>query len=443
MKRRLNLLLVALVVLSALPAAAAVTPAGDASDANAAATATENAREEARANYTRLYIDTDDSYRDAKPGESLEYTVTVKNGESETVTVDPHLFAGPMTEFPLEDEWVSIDGPSSIDPGETAEYAVTVEIPADAETANYRGLVAFTDETVTYPGRPPRPLHAAHVSAEVWREPTVTIRSNTYVHGQVEAGESFTRELVVENTGDSAVPLSPEVKTERRRCSGHCPNQINPSWIDIDSPNQVAAGETATVSITVSPPEEAERGRYDAEINLGLKDPNRPEGDTHWQRVRANFVVWKQPSQAFETHFAVSEETENLTLTLSPNRYYGATDAEEAGFDVEFVGPDGDVVEAERVRVTDSGSVDLSGERSPRARTDGEYAVSGGHSEFVYRVAEPAAGEWTLRVTPENTIGFQYEITREEATENDDGAGDDGSGDDAAGDDTTDTETDA
>jgi hypothetical protein len=272
----------------------------------------------------------------------------------------------------------------------------------------------------------------------VWREPTVTIRSDTYVHGQVEAGESFTRELVVENTGDSAVPLSPEVKTERRRCSGHCPNQINPSWIDIDSPNQVAAGETATVSITVSPPEEAERGRYDAEINLGLKDPNRPEGDTHWQRIRANFVVWKQPSQAFETHFAVSEETENLTLTLSPNRYYGATDAEEAGFDVEFVGPDGDVVEAERVRVTDSGSVDLSGERSPRARTDGEYAVSGGHSEFVYRVAEPAAGEWTLRVTPENTIGFQYEITREEATENDDGARDD-----AVGDDTTDTETDA
>ena len=96
MKRRLNLLLVALVVLSALPAAAAVTPAGDASEANPAAnaTATENAREEARANYTRLYIDTDDSYRDAKPGESLEYTVTVKNGESEAVTVDPHLFAG-------------------------------------------------------------------------------------------------------------------------------------------------------------------------------------------------------------------------------------------------------------------------------------------------------------------------------------------------------------
>jgi hypothetical protein len=263
----------------------------------------------------------------------------------------------------------------------------------------------------------------------------VTVRSDTYVHGQVEAGESFTRELVVENTGDGAVPLNPEVKTERRRCSGHCPDQINPSWIDIDSPNQVAAGETATVSITVSPPEEADRGRYDAEINLGLKDPNRPEGDTHWQRVRANFVVWKQPSEPFETDFAVSERTETLTLTLSPNRYYGASDAEAAGFDVEFVGPDGDVVEAERVRVTDGGSVDLSGERSRRARTDGEYAVSGGRSEFVYRVAEPDAGEWTLRVRPEDTIGFRYEITREEAT------AEGGAGDGDAGGDTTDTET--
>ncbi|QIB76297.1 hypothetical protein GL213_01160 [Halogeometricum borinquense] len=419
MKRRHNLLLVALVVLSAIPAAAAV-PAVD--SGNTAAAAAENtsaaaAQEETKANYTRLFIDAEDSYRDAKPGETLEYTVTVKNGEEESVKVNPHLVTTPMSEYPMEKKWVSIDGPSNIDAGETAKYTVSVEIPEDVETADYRGLVAFTDETVAYPGRPSRPIHATHLSADVWREPTVKILSDTYLNGQVKAGDSFTREVVIENTGDSAVPLSPEVKTERRHCRGHCPDKLNPSWIDIDSPSQVAAGEKATVSITVSPPENADRGRYDTEINLGLKDPNREEGDDYWQRIDANFVVWTQPSEPFETSFQVSEETDNLSLTLMPERY-GADNSDEVNFDVEFVSPDGEVVNAERVRVTDSGHVDLGARRSPRAaQQDGEYAVRSGGQEFVYRVDEPAAGEWTLRVMPENTMSFQYDLTREEASE--------------------------
>ncbi|WP_224270628.1 hypothetical protein [Haloprofundus salinisoli] len=419
MTRRFNLLLVALVVLSALPAAAAFPASDDPADVPAAtADSVAAAEERTETNYTRLYIDVDDSYRDVKPGESLEYTVSVKNGEDETVEVDPHLSAAPMMEFPLESEWVDIDGPTSIDAGETAEYTVTVEVPEDAETADYRALVAFTDETVTYPGRPAQPIHSAHIVANVWREPTVTIHSDTYVHAQVEAGDSFTRQLVVENTGDSAVPLNPELTTERRYCSGHCPNQLNPSWIDIDAPSQIAPGETATVSITVSPPEEADRGRYNANVNLGLNDPNRQANNDYWQRVGVNFVVWKQPSEAFETDFEVSDDTENVTLTLSPNSHYGADDGDEADFDVEFVDPDGNVVEAERVRVSSSGFVDLSGERARNAVEQGEdYAVRNGGEEFVYRVDDPAAGDWTLRVTPENTIGFQYELDRHESSE--------------------------
>lgn len=419
MKRPPTVLLGALVVLSVLPAAAAFPVATD--DTASTASVPVAAQEQPSQNYTRLYVDADDSYRDANPGETLEYTVTVKNGESEAVDVDPHLFTEPMMEFPIETSWVTIDGPSSIEAGETADYAVTVEVPESAKTGDYRALVAFTNESVTYPGRPARPLHAAHIATDVWREPTVKVRSDTYVRGQVEAGDSLVREIVVENTGDSAVPLSPELRAERNHCRGHCPNKLNPSWIDIDAPNQVGAGETATVSITVSPPESAERGRYDAEVNLGLKDPNRQQHDSYWQQVRLNFVVWKQPTEAFETDFEVSERAENVTLTLSPrNHYYGSEDGETASFDVEFVGPDGTVVEAERVRVSQRGYVDLSGERSPSAVQRGEdYAVEGSSRAFVYRVDGPDAGEWTLRVTPENTIGFQYELDQAESDDTD------------------------
>ncbi|HKJ57668.1 MAG TPA: hypothetical protein VKA37_00435, partial [Halobacteriales archaeon] len=369
------------------------------------------------ANYTRLYVDAERPYLQLKPGESDEFTVTVENGENEAVDLDPHLYVPPVGGPVLEASWVTIDGPDRLVAGEEAEYTVTVEVPDDAEIGHYGGRVAFTDQTVTYPGRPARPVHAEHVRVEVWREPAVQIESRTYVHAQVEAGESITREVVVENTGDEPVPLSPELANQRSHCRGDCPGQFERSWLDVDAPSQVDPGETATVTITISPPADAERGRYDARLDLGLKDPNRDERDTYWQTVDLNVEVWKQPDEPVETSFDVSEGTEDFTVTLRPRDgpyRPGNEDAEPVDFEVELVEPNGSVVEPERVRVTDRGFVDMSGDRR-RAVGDDEYVVRSGGTEFVYRIDEPEAGEWTLRVTPENTIGFSYEVTRNEA----------------------------
>ena len=369
------------------------------------------------ANFTRLYVDAERPYLQLKPGESDEFTVTVENGEDERVSLDPHVYVPPAGGPVLDASWVTIDGPETLDAGEEAEFTVAVDVPEDAEIGHYSGQVAFTDERVTYPGRPARPVHAEHVRVEVWKEPVVKIRSQTYVHGQVEVGESITREVVVENTGDEPVPLSPELADRRGRCHGDCPNQFDPSWLDVDAPSQVDPGETATVTITIAPPADADRGRYSTDLDLGLKDPNRDERDNYWQRVDLNVEVWKQPSSPVETTVAVSERADDLTLTLTPrdsaHRRGAGGEAEPVGFDVAFVDPNGTVVEPERVRVTDRGFVDMSGDRRRGIAGDGSVVRNGG-KEFVYRVADPAAGEWTLRVTPENTIGFAYEITRNE-----------------------------
>lgn len=398
------------------------------SDGSATATATDSgsasggsdtaARPTDPRNYTRLYVDAERPYLRLEPGESDEYTVTVENGDDHAVDLDPHVNVPPTGGPVIEASWVTIDGPDRLDAGEEGEFTVSVDVPDDAEIGRYSGQVAFTDETVAYPGRPAQPVHAEHVRVEVWKEPTVTIHSQTYVHGQVEAGESMTREIVVENSGDEAVPLNPELTSERHVCRGNCPEAFDRSWLDVDAPSQVGPGETATVSITISPPADTDRGRYNTEIDLGLKDPNRDERNTHWQRVRVNVEVWSQPDSPFETTFDVSERTDDVTLTLTPRSGAprpGAVDdeSEPAAFDVAFVGPNGTVVEPTRVQVTDQGFVDMSGDNR-RTTGDGEYAVSGGNQELVYRLEEPSAGEWTLRVTPENTVGFGYEITRNE-----------------------------
>lgn len=254
------------------------------------------------------------------------------------------------------------------------------------------------------------------MSVDIQKEPTVNILSDTYVNTQVEAGDSVTRQIVIKNTGDQAVPLSPERAEQRGHCySTRCPQQVNQSWIEIDAPSQIAPGETATVTVTISPDENADRGRYDTEIDLGLQDPNRNDRNGYWQKVRLNFVVWEQPDEPYVADFTVDERTDNVTLTLNPQSRRTAENADEAGFDVTFVSPDGERIDAKRVQVSERGHVDLGAQR--QGTDDGPYATNNGNTEFVYELDAPDAGEWTVEIMPEDTIGFQYELTQNESDE--------------------------
>ncbi|WP_202932699.1 COG1470 family protein [Halorussus salinus] len=364
-------------------------------------------------NYTKLYVESDYDHPDLKPGESTEFTVTVTNREDSEVTLDPHVYIPPTGENLIKKSWVTIEGDSTVGAGSETEFSVTISVPESAETGHYSGQVAFTDETVTYPGRPARPVHAASVRINVWKKPTVEIVSGTYVTGQVEAGDTATKQIVIKNTGDQAVPLSPQLSQERHRYGGSS-SQLDPAWLDIDAPSTIELGETATVSVTVSPPESADSNRYSSQLDLGLKDPNRDGNNNHWQQINLNFEVWNQPEEPFTTSFEVSEETENITLTLGPRTsYYSSTDTTPS-FDVTFVAPDGTMVTAKRVEVTNKGFVDLSESNNPNVQQQGAYGVRGDGKKFVYRVDDPDAGAWNLKVMPENAIGFTYEITRNE-----------------------------
>jgi hypothetical protein len=364
-------------------------------------------------NYTRLYVD--DQYQNLRlqPGESETITITVENGEDEAVDLSPHLFVPPRGERPIDEEWVTIETDDlELDAGETREFNVTVDVPEDVAINRYGGAVALTDETISYPGRPAQPVNGVSLSVEVWQEPTVRVVSDTYVHSQVQAGDSFTREIVVENTGDEAVPVNPELATDDRYRPYDDRNTLDRSWVSFDAPNEIPAGEKATVAVTVSPPGDADRGDYRAEVDLGLKDPARSERSSHWQRVNVRFQVWTQPEDPFETSFDVSEDTEDVTLELAAGRY-GAGSA-NADFDVTFVAPDGETIDAERVSVTNSGSVNL-GETRRATTDDGTYASGGERQTFEYRLEDPDAGSWTVEIMPENAMQFSYDIVRNES----------------------------
>lgn len=370
------------------------------------------------ANYTRLYLD--DRYRHLrlKPGQNDSVTVTVQNVDEESVTISPQLVRPNPGARPLEDEWVTITVPeTTLAPEESVDVTVSVAVPEDAELGDFRTQLAYTDETIAYPGQPERPVHSTALNTDVWKEPTVRIRSGNRLHTQIEAGEGFRHQIVIDNTGDEAVPLAPEFEDERRH--RYPPgNTVERSWFEIDAPNEIQPGETALVNVTITPPADADRGRYDAELDLGLKDSARAERDVYWQQVNLNFQVWKQPEDPFESTFEVGEDTSNLSLKLSPRDSRSSGDSDQVRFDVSFVSPDGSTVTAERVRVRDRGFVDLTGDRRDRFADAGEdYSVRSSGQEFVYRVDDPVAGTWTVQIMPHNTVGFGYDIVRDESAD--------------------------
>jgi hypothetical protein len=385
------------VVQSQSPADQPAVASGDAADAS---------------NYTRLYVE--DGYRslDLKPGESDSFTVTVENGEDEAVTVDPHLYLPRVGDRPVEEEWVSIQGgETTLDAGEEQTVTVSVSVPESADLANYRGMVAFTNETVTYPGRPARPVHAASFHVEVYREPTVSVVDGEYMHAQVQAGESYTHSITVENTGEQAVPVNPKLNTDDGyHVVGGQESSFERSWVDIEAPSEIGAGETATVNVTITPPEDTDVGDYRAELDLGIKDPARDGRNNYWQRISLGVQVWEQPEDPYTTAVEVAEGTDAMTVKLSaPN--HERVDTEPASFNVSLVAPDGTVIDAERVQTTERGHVDLA---ESEQSEDSAYGSVGGEQTMTYRVEEPAAGDWTVRIMPENTIQFGYEIVRNE-----------------------------
>ena len=399
---------------------------GDSTDTTDALPATAAQADNGSAvNYTRLYVE--DGYRrvELKPGESETFNVTVENGEEDPVEITPGLFVPKVGDRPVEKGWVTVEpGEATLEPDAERTVSVTIEVPEDAELGDYRGAVQFTDETIRYPGRPPRPVHAASFSVRVYRDPTVFVLPLDRGYAQVEAGETYTRSVRINNTGDQAVPLDPTMNLGNDGARRPDSRSLDRSWFTIDAPSQVPAGGSATVDVTVEVPENASRGDYDAELSLGLRDPARPDRSDYWQRVHMRLQVWEQPDEPFEKAFDVSEGTGSVVVKLSTSDRRNADDS-PASFDVTLVGPDGETVEPERVETTNRGHVDLSGDRRRYRHASGAasatesgsaYADQGGQRVLTYRLDSPDEGEWTLRVMPHDTVGFRYEIVRDRPT---------------------------
>jgi hypothetical protein len=376
----------------------------------------EQSEEEQQADYKILQISPKDEWFELKPGGEKEFTVKVKNKDEEAVSTSPHIEVQPYGEYFLEEEWITVEpGSAEIKAGEEQEYTVTVKIPEDAEIGYYSAQIVFTNDTMSTPYPAPFPMYvnSLMLSIQVWEPPKIVVQPQ-YIHDRVEAGQSHEYEIQLENKGDKAIAISPEIGGEER-WYGPFENTIPEGWLTIDAPAKVEANSKATVRVTVNVPVDA-KGRYEGGINLNMDDPSIER----WgQEVHIGLEVWKQPTTPYREDFTV-KQGERFSVEITARRYaydrYGgeAEEKEEPSFDValSLATLGGGKLTPEPSKTVRKGEVSLGVDYLPpwEASSEGMYHVtSTGYSE-TYEITNATGGVWTLEILPRNAESFEYTI---------------------------------
>lgn len=383
--------------------------------------------------FEKISVDPAYKYLELNPGDNKNFTVTVKNNDNKTVELNPRLLIIPYTEKYINESWVSIS-PSTkdLEAGEKEEFEVKVDIPENADLGNYAVLIAFTENVPEgdvagyYPNFP----GTMQLNLRVWVPPAVQILT-PYVNDLVEAGDTYTYEIKLKNTGDKDVAISPELTEggdiiyyDSVYPYGGMAYAFGNDAISIEAPEVVKAGETAIVKLTLSVPADA-KGSYTGSLDLNIDDPGISEYEG---KVSLNFRILPVPEGPYETIF---KTIDNGTISIEISAYqYGYGVYTEGGnrdltpsFEVSLKDPSGKEITPALVSKKYRGSVNIVDDSYPYppymssrvadgTGTNIQGSYQGGTTTFVETYTVPGAeGEWTLSILPMNTENFEYSIT--------------------------------
>ncbi|MDI6810962.1 MAG: hypothetical protein QMD80_04705 [archaeon] len=365
-------------------------------------------------NYAKLQISPGYGHLQMEPGDEKEFTVKVKNKEEVAVLVNPRVVIPPYGEYQLEEEWVEIS-PSDIEikAGGEQKFTVKVKIPKDVDRGYYSAQIVFTNDTIPMPYPEPFPsyVNALHLSVDVWTPPKILIQPQ-YIQDRVEAGQSREYKIQLENKGNEAIAINPEIGGERYYYDPYGPSMLPEDWLTIDAPAKVEANSKATVKITVNVPADA-KVMYDGSVSLNIDDPSIEEWN---QMVQIHIEVWKQPTTPFKEDFTV-KQGEKFTVEITArqyayDKYGGAEEKEKPSFIVAVATPEGSKLTPEPSKTVKKGEISLGMGYLPpwEASSEGMYHVMSTVYSERYTLTNVTGGLWTLEILPRNAESFEYTI---------------------------------
>jgi len=388
--------------------------------------------------FEKIRVDPAYKYLELEPGESDNFTVTVENKDNKTIRLKPELLITPYTENFMNESWISISpSEGALKPGEELEFQVNVDIPEDADLGNYAVLIAFTEKVPEgdvagyYPNFP----GTMQLNVQVWVKPSVQILT-PYVNDLVEAGENYTYEIKLRNTGDKDIAISPEltegggiIYAESEASSSGMPQQVfGEDAIRVEAPEKIKAGQTAIVKLTLAVPADA-KGSYSGSLDLNIDDPGIREYEG---MVSLSFRILPVPEEPYENTFEVGTDGP-ITLEIKAYQYgyglytTGGNRDLTPYFNVSLIDPSGNKITPIPVSTKYSGSINIVDDTYPQPsyplpyisskiaggmETYDQGSYQGGSTTFVKTyTAQGSAGEWTISILPRNTENFEYTVT--------------------------------
>jgi hypothetical protein len=382
-------------------------------------------------NFSKLQIIPRSGWIEMMPGNSEEITVTVKNIDNRTISIDPEVIVSPYGEYVFDEDWI-VMGPviAELKPDSEEEFSFMVEIPGDAECGHYNMQVVFTDEVEQTPEQTSRPHYknAFGLSVEVWKPPVIRVLPS-HIYDRVEPDRVYDYQVYIENVDEEDVGIDPEMSDDRWSSGLYstAPAFGNDA-ITIDAPPVVPAGGNATVNLHLSVPAGA-RGMYHGELDLNLDDPAMVHEWYGETSVHLNFEVRTQPTEPFVKVFT-TETDAPIAIELVSNwwgRYgtcrSGSSHDEDPFFDVALAGSNGDAA-LNLTGIVIRGSVNLGGSDCippppglvwETGGDDVYYERRGEYREHYIATTGSSIEDWELEILPHYVEEFEYTIEIGEA----------------------------
>jgi len=166
-------------------------------------------------------------------------------------------------------------------------------------------------------------------------------------------------------------------------------SSVEPAWVSV-SPSRLTlnGGESAVLTITVSPPEGTPTGYYQG--MLALRSSAFPEQLRYY-----SIYVYEPLTEPITKQFEVAEGTEAILAVVSWNEFEGVNSKVE----VRLLSPQG-------ASHTGTERSEISG-WIEGARMAESTSIS--HTTRIY-VKSPMAGTWTLEMMPEVAAGISFRV---------------------------------
>ncbi len=215
-------------------------------------------------NFSKLRISPRSYWIELMPGDIEEITVTVKNVDNMTISIDPKVIVSPYSEHPFAEDWIVMGyGIAELEPGSKEEFSFMVEIPIDAECGHYSMQVAFTGgvEQTPYPTPHPGHKNAFGMSVEVRKPPVIRVLQS-HIHDRVESDQEYDYQSYRGNVDEEDLGIDHGMSDDGwyYELYGTAPASGNDA-ITIGAPSVVPAGGNATANLHLSVPAGA-KGRY-------------------------------------------------------------------------------------------------------------------------------------------------------------------------------------